>query len=210
MNLRRSYKKAILLLSLVATLTFLVPSTLALLFDRTGTLVNTFVPGSIPPVEQELPVTISIQKTVLAPAKKPLSPEGFQFQMTDLNGGTVYTTAADPSGAASFPLHYTSADEGKTFRYRITEINDHRKNVEYSDAAYLVEVSISTQDGQLTASLTVDGKTVSLCELPFENIYDPGVPLPPTGDKNHPGIYLLLMLLSGAALPLLARRRRSA
>ncbi len=74
--------KLILIVSLVAAPAFLVPTTLAYMFDHAGSLINTFAPKT--DVLTEAPVEIVIEKTVLSSTDKKMGPEGFTFQLEDV------------------------------------------------------------------------------------------------------------------------------
>ena len=205
MNIRRHWAKVAVVLSLVAALAFLVPTTLAYLFDYTGPLLNVCAPKG--DVLNEAPVEIVIEKTMLSGGDKKMGPEGFTFQLEDVSTGEKQTVTTDKNGAASFLLVFKAEDVDKPHQFKVSELNDARENVTYSDVVYTVDVIVSAQDDRPVAAVQVDGKPVEACVLPFENIYDPGQPPPPTGDSSHLYLHMALMVLAGAAMALLLRKR---
>lgn len=207
MKKHHSWIIAALVLSLATAALFVIPATLSFLFAKSATLVNTFMPS--PSLsELEAAADISIQKTILSTGEATISPEGFLFQMEEVDGEASLTVSSDAAGKAAFHLEYDWKDAGQTFRYRITEVHDNRDRVIYSNASYLVEVTVSYLEDELSVSITVDGEPVTSCNLPFENTYDPLVP-PHTGDDCPLTLYLLLLLLSSVSLLLLIRRRNA-
>lgn len=205
MNIRRKWGKVAIIVSLVAALAFLVPTTLAYVFDYAGSLINTFAPKT--DVLTEAPVEIVIEKTVLNSTEKKLSPEGFTFQLEDVTTGEKQTVTTDKNGAARFLLIFKAEDVGQPNEFKVSEVNDARKDVTYSDAVYTVKVNVTAEEDRPVATVQVDGKDVEACVLPFENIYDPGELPPPTGDSSNIVLHMALMLLAVAAMALMLRRR---
>ena len=207
MNIRRKWGKLILIVSLVAALAFLVPTTLAYMFDHAGSLINTFAPKT--DVLTEAPVEIVIEKTVLSSTDKKMGPECFTFQLEDVTTGEKQTVTTDKNGAARFLLIFKAEDVGQPNEFKVSEVNDARKEVTYSDVIYTVKVNVTAVEDRPTATVQVDGKDVEACVLPFENIYAPGQLPPPTGDSSNLYLHMALMLLATAAMTLMLRKRET-
>ena len=72
--------------------------------------------------------------------------------------GTRYTVSNKADGSVTFPaLAYTDADTGKTFVYRLSEVNDHQSGISYDDATVLVRVTpVDNGDGTMTVTATYE------------------------------------------------------
>jgi len=206
MKLRHPWGKLAVLLSLVLIAAVAVPATLAYVVVQTPSIRNVFTADV--PAEGEIAVPVRVHKTILAAGSESIGPEGFQFLLTEVSTGAQesFTTASTGYGALS--LAYSAQDIGKTFAYRLTEVNDGREHVTYSDIVYDLTIAISAADGAPVAALTVDGEPVQAILAEFENIYAPATDVPSTGDKAPLMAWLLVLLLSGAGLMLLRARAK--
>ncbi len=150
----------------------------------------------------DLAVLFGIQKTVNNLGSETIGPEDFLFQLEDLDTGEKQTVVSDSAGAAVFGLMYSEADAGKVFRYKITEVNDGREDVKYSQAEYLVEVSIILgQDNELTAAIRVDEAEVDTVLCQFVNEYGKGDDGPPyTADSGMLFMWMALLFVSGGCM----------
>jgi pilin isopeptide linkage protein len=138
----------------------------------------------------ELTVTNRYERgTVSVPLKAAKRLEGralkageFSFQLRDGDGKALQTKTNLADGRVAFDeISYTAADEGKTFRYTITEVKGDAANVTYDTHAAKVSVKVETRDGVLTAIVTYDGSATNT----FVNKYTvPSVPGRPTATPN--------------------------
>lgn len=135
--------------------------------------------------------------------------EGFRFTLQNAQNAEAFTLTTDANGAASVTLPFSDADLGQTHTYRLYEINDGRAHVTYSDQVYTIEITLSVNaNNQIVASVRVDGQPVQQVVAVFENEYNAGIILPPTGDDTPIVFYLALMLISGAGLVVLLSKRQ--
>ena len=142
-------------------------------------------------------VDLTIEKTVeILSGEKEVGPKGFKFKVADENGKTVATLTTDEDGKAAHTLTFTAKDVGKTFTYKITEIDTKKPGITYSDAVYEVSITIGQADsGELTTSMTVNGKGVFAVRAFFRNTYE-APELPQTGDSTDLTVYAVVMALS--------------
>ena len=169
---------------------------------------NVFVPKP-----HDLTVDLHINKTVVNKGTDVIGPEDFEFLLSDLSGeGDSITVKSDQDGKAMMTLIFTEADVGKTYSYKISEINTGRENVVYSDAEYTITITISLDEATnaLTATLTLNETAVTELVAEFENVYEANLPpTPPTGDSSNLATWIAMMLVSGgAALTLFSRGKK--
>ena len=120
-----------------------------------------------------------------------------------------WTVVSDANGNAMLTLTYTKADIGKVFTYVISEINDGRENVWYSDAEYTVTVTVSLdeQTNTLVATYTVNGKTADSIVAEFENVYD-YTPAAQTGDMTIGSVVIAVLAMAGLVCVWAFKKRR--
>ena len=206
MKLRHPWGKLAVLLSLVLIAAVAVPATLAYVVVQTPSLQNVFTADA--PAEGELAVDVRVHKTVLAAGQQTIGPEGFHFLLTDAQTGASHAFATGYTGYGTLTLAYSLADAGKTYAYRLTEVNDAREHVTYSDLSYDLTITLAEESGALTAALTMNGEPVTAILAEFENIYAPTSDVPATGDDAPLLMWMLGLLLCGAGLILLRPRVR--
>ncbi len=125
------------------------------------------------PKPEDIAVSIDINKTVLNQGTDTIGPEGFEFVLEKAEGEERYYITSDENGYGQFTLVYTEDDIGKVYTYTLTEVNDGRNNVQYSDEEYVFTVSVSLgENNELVATLTENGEAVTALTATFENIYD--------------------------------------
>ncbi len=158
------------------------------------------------PKPDDITVDINIVKTVVNKGTETMSPEGFEFLLEDLeNAENGLTVSSDADGKAKFTLSFTEEDIGRSFSYKLTEINGGVENVTYSTEEYTITVSVALDDesNTLKANVTVNNKATKEPVASFENIYDYTIPTtpdnPPTGEKYGIGMWVMLMIVSGGA-----------
>lgn len=160
------------------------------------------------PKPADITVDININKTVVNKGTDTIGPEDFEFLLKNL-GKEVdgLTVKSDENGKARFTLTFTEADIGKTFSYKLTEVNSSRANVLYSTAEYTITIVISLNEETniLEATMTVNDVPATELVAAFENTYDytPPTPeypdIPQTGDTSNPAVWFALMFISGGA-----------
>ncbi len=210
MHLKRlKYLLVVMLLvtSMVVYAAVTTGSTLAVLIDKTMSLVNTFVPEK---VTADTELDINVQKKIVASGVDVLNAGGFTFELTDLQTNDVLKAISDASGKAFFTLSYTEADIGKTYQYTLHELNDGREGFTYSTQVYEISVTVLLKGNDLVAELTVDGQAVESLTAEFINIFtsEDGTLPPPAGDQAAPMLYSVLVLISAACLYLLYRKQK--
>lgn len=111
--------------------------------------------------------TISATKRLEGAA---LSAGQFTFQLTDAETGEVVQTAPNAEdGSVTFLLPYTADDAGKTFTYKVSEVDDGQVGVTYDGSSHTVTVQVADDGhGRLVATVSSDEA------LAFTNRYDAG------------------------------------
>lgn len=177
------------------------------------TFNNTFVPPVIPDPEDIL-VSLRVEKTVINMSSTKIGPEGFRFLVESLDSGETITLTTDKDGHAQMGLTFTAEDIGKTYTFKVSEINDGKTGVQYSTATYEIKITISLdeENNALAAKITKNGQSVSECVVGFENTYTKSDPIsPPNSDNSLIGLWIFLMASSAAGVVcmlLLGRGRR--
>lgn len=164
---------------------------------------NIFVPKP-----ENITVNIQVEKTVENKGSEEIGPEGFEFVLENTETKEKQTVKSDAEGNAVFALEYTEDDVGKTYTYKLTEVDGGRENVTYSAAEYTVTATVElSENNELFVTFTQNGEAVAEVKAEFENIYDytpTPVPTPTpnptdnpkTGDNTHLQLWLTLLLVS--------------
>lgn len=162
-------------------------------------------------IPKDMTICITANKIIKSSGSKTIGPENFSFL---LEGNSKKLTAkSGKDGKAFFNLDFGYQDIGKTYKYKVSEINDLKKNVTYSTAVYDLAVTISLgDDNNLIAEIVVNGKAYTHTSIIFENIYESKLDTPITGDSSHDALRLavLLFVLSSAAIiiPAFCKKRK--
>ncbi len=165
------------------------------------------------PRPDDLALEIEIDKLVQNKGTESIGPENFQFQLEDLQTGDKSTATSNTAGKAFFGLIFTELDAGKTFSYKVTEINDGRQYVTYSTMEYAIEISISLgDDNKLVASVKVNDAQADKAVCQFLNEYDysidpsnvPGNP--DTADSGYLFLWTALLFVSGGCVAVMTRQ----
>lgn len=180
-------------------------STLALVIDRTLSLVNTFVPAQ---ASDGITLSIPVEKQYHSSSGQQLNPSGFMFELTEEGSGNSQYAVADETGCAAFSLSYQPQDAGQLFCYSLSEKNDHRPGVVYSETVYRIRIEVFSVDGLLTARMLVDGKDSEGFVATFENICTAAETPPTTGDPFAPVLHGVMVVTSMMLLTTLIIWRR--
>ncbi len=149
------------------------------------------------PKPEDVAVSILVEKTVESTGDKTVSPEGFSFLLERADGNKL-TVKSDAQGKAQFDLTFTEADIGKTYTYKLTEINDGQAHIKYSKAQYDISITVSlTEANELVAAVTVGEKPVDTAVCEFINEYDY---IPKTGDTMNLSLWLAVLFVSGSGV----------
>ncbi len=162
---------------------------------------NVFTPDPDP-----LTLEILAKKTVKNLGELKIGPENFRFLLENMTLGTDQTALSGQDGLARFALMFTEADIGKTYTYKLSEVNDGREGVEYSTAVYNIAITIALDEhNTLVATVLNNGAEVEQAEGLFENIFHDTPPK--MGDGLVPRL-LALVLSAGAIVTMLAWPRK--
>ncbi len=165
------------------------------------------------PKPEDISVDITAHKTVVNKGSESIGPEDFEFLLENAATSDRRTAKSNTKGNAVFTLDFGEEDIGKTYTYKLTEVNGERANVQYSTAEYEITVAVSLgADNKLIADLTLDEKDVKSVVAEFENVYDytpttPATPTEPpapqnpqTGDSTNLGLWFALLFVSSGGL----------
>lgn len=204
MKIRRSRLVLAVLLGAWLAVGFCVPAALAHLTDQTGTMVNSFDGLEFAP--EDMRVEVQIKKTVINSGADSIGPEDFRFALYDEDAAETIELTTDADGFASALISLVDCQINKTYTYRLSEIDDGRSGVTYSDKIYAIEIRLGVdQEYHIKPELKLDGMPVGEIVAAFENEYT-SMALPDTGDHSSLALYAAL-LLSGSALLILLRRK---
>jgi len=134
------------------------------------------------PKPDDITVDFNIKKTVKILGSEKLGPDGFEFLLTYLTVPGSAKVKTDANGDAKFTLAFTEDDIGKTYNYKLTEVNGGKENVKYSTAEYNISVAITLDsNNKLQATVTVNNQAAETVVAAFENEYNytPPAPTPP-------------------------------
>ena len=162
------------------------------------------------PKPDNITLDIEGKKTVKNLGSEKIGPENFEFAL-ELVGGDKVKVKSDKDGAFKFSLEYDEEDIGKTYDYKLYEINDGRENVKYSDKVYNFSVRVTLNVGnEIVATILENGEEADEFKAEFENEYNftptpPTPPAPPkepespkTGDNFNINLWLALLFVGGA------------
>lgn len=204
MNMRRLWLVVALLLCAVTVAAAVLPATVAYIADRANTVRNSFRVEFLPP--QDIYVPLRVHKTVLCMGEKEIGPEGFSFELKNLTTGKVTTMTSSADGWATVSLPFTAEDVGKTYRYRLSEMNGGRQYVTYDETVYDISISLKLDaQHEMTAEITLNGDAVSEIVAEFVNVYH-FYEIPDTGDHDQPLLWLTLLLISSIGMVLLCKK----
>lgn len=199
--------KLAMLVCVAITIVSAPPSSLAYIAANSNTVHNSFRVVYLPP--QDISVPVKIQKSIANLSKKEIGPGGFDFDLLNVNTGEVTTATTSEDGRAVIYLPFAAEDVGKTYRYRLYELNTGREHVTYDETVYDISITLVLNDmHEISADIVMDGRPVTEIAAEFTNKYYVPVPLPDTGDPNHPVLWTAMLILSGAGLAIIGKKRR--
>ncbi len=178
----------------------------------TVTFNNTFQTPDFPILPEDITVDIIVNKTIKNTGTAAITPEGFHFELLNIESGEKVTLCTDKDGVSVHSLTFTAEDIGKTVTYILTEVNDGRANVIYSKEKYEIKVTIILDESanKLITAFAIDGVEAEEMIVVFENTYDysPENPLsPPTDNYDSLGFWFFIMLISGAIMIVMKNKR---
>lgn len=204
---RRSLRiKLALLLCAAITIVSAATPSLAYIAARSNTLRNSFRVEYLPP--QDIQVPVMIQKSMINLSDEDVGPGGFAFRLTNTDTGESKVALTSAEGWATMYLPFTAEDVGKTYYYRLNELNNKRENVIYDETVYDISITLLLNEmHEMSAELTLDGQPVAEIVAEYENKYYVPIPLPDTGDQAHPLLWMAMLILSITGLIILRKNR---
>lgn len=195
MRFGRSAKKLLAILAALSVFAVAIPVTVTYLYSKTPALHNIFVPDVESPVECS--VDVCVQKTIVNLLEKPVSPEGFQFLLKRTDNENYLSIVSGSDGLASTILTFSEQDAGKTYSYRLTEVNDARENMVYDTTEHLIDITIKKDNEQkLVPTVMLNGiQTTTRVNVTFTNVATTEILPPDTGDHSHPLLYFSMVLV---------------
>ncbi len=119
----------------------------------------------------DISVDIKIQKKLLDDDNKPLTANGFEFELYkgDVKiGDSVFTNNL---GQARFDLNYNKTDIGKTYTYTIKEVNTGKPNIIYTTDTFTFTVTLTQVNDEIVATVRQGGKLVVDRTARFTNYF---------------------------------------
>ena len=173
-------------------------------YNVTVTFNNTFT--SVIPDPEDIMVKIDVDKTVKNTSVSSIGPAGFKFVLEDTISGEKIALKSNENGDATFSLPFTSADVGKAFTYKLSEINSGIPGVTYDTNVYDISIAIALgENNKLNANVAINGHIVKNPVAKFVNIYHgESLDSPQTGDNSNLTFSFILMIISGATCIFLA------
>jgi len=163
----------------------------------------------------DIKVDVTVSKTVNNTGSKQLSPEGFSFVLENAATLEKLTGKSDKDGLVVYSLTFTEKDIGKTYTYKLSEVDTGIEGMTYDTAVYNYTVTVGVDsEHKLTARLTVNGKDAEKLTAAFTNTYAPvekPVVTPPMGDEAQLMLWFSLLAISAVAimaLVILGKKKR--
>ncbi len=142
----------------------------AIVIDSRNEYTTNSVSNEVPKI-QDVTIDITVDKKLNMVGAQVKGPDGFTFQLEDV-AADKKLTGKTVNGKLTFPLTFTEADIGKTFTYKLREVNEGIANMTYDTTVYTYTVTVTTDGSKLILDLTADGKPVQTLAGTFTNIYD--------------------------------------
>ena len=138
---------------------------------------NIFTPS---PVEMK----VNVKKNLVNETDEEMGLDGFEFL---LKGGEKEITAiSNEDGNASFTLEFDAEDIGKTFTYKVTEVDTGIEGMVYSDEEFAFKVTVAVDNlGNLKLYVNEDLAPADSFDVQFTNTYK-GAPKKEEPPKDEP------------------------
>lgn len=149
-----------------------------------------------------------IQKVLKNKSNQEMSLEGFVFKLESEHEEPV-VAISDAEGKAQFALTFRDEDAGKTFTFKLCEVDSGMEHMTYDSASYIITVKVTKDNnGVLHAEMMMDEEEIEVANVTFTNTYNPPKSVD-TGDHSSIAIYLALSMSSLLALLyiMLAKKR---
>ena len=159
------------------------------------TFTNTFTPDDVK-------AEIVVEKILDNQSSKPMGLNGFEFLLAGEDNSLTQTTGTD--GNAKFVLTFGLEDVGKTFVYKLTEVDTQISGMTYSEAVYEYKFVIEKDQatGELSVNISRNGEAVD-GNAKFINVYADVDEPPKTSDDAHLAAMTITMLVSAVSLVVL-------
>ena len=158
-------------------------------------------------------VDITLQKVLVNNSDETVGLGGFKFQLVGVEKPGTVTAESDSTGAGKFTLSFGHEDIGKTFTYKLSEVNTAVERMTYDETVYEIKVTVGQnhETGEITFTVTRDGESAAEAAV-FTNTYaaktlvEPPTPPvnpdgpPKTGDTFNLGGWAALMGISAICL----------
>jgi len=198
--------KLAMLFCVTVTVVFAPPSSLAYIAANSNTVHNSFRVEYLPP--QDICVPVMIKKSIVNLSDEEIGAGGFDFCLANVDTGEAIVAESAADGRAAIYLTFTADDVGKTYRYRLNELNTGCENMIYDDKVYNLSIQITLNEiHELSAELRMDGSLTAEIAAEFVNKYYVPAALPDTGDPAQPMVWLAMLLISGSALAMMMKKR---
>lgn len=139
---------------------------------------NIFTPS---PVEMK----VNVKKHLVNETNEEMGPSGFEFLLSG-EDGTEITATSDKDGNASFTLEFDAQDIGKSFTYKVTEVDTGIEGMVYSDEEFTFKVTVAVDNlGNLKLYLNDNTTPANDFSVGFTNTYK-GVPPKEEPPKEEP------------------------
>ena len=154
--------------------------------------VNTYTTNEVENVKYDnAKVTVNIVKNLETTGDINHTLGGFEFQLQDVTDSSnikkLPKVTSDNNGQTSYVLTFTKEDDGKVYKYELSEINNHKKDMSYDTTVHKLEITVEkdSETGELILKITQNGKAVDEVEVYFTNTYSGKKPKP--DKKDDPG-----------------------
>ena len=155
---------------------------------------NIFVPSTVP---EDISVDIEVNKIVKNKGAEKIGPAGFEFVLENKVTGEKQSLKSDSKGKAVFNLPITATDIGKTYEYKLYEVDGGVEGITYDDDVYDIIVAVSSKDNKLEAAIEMNGVKTEKCVADFINVYYvEQTNTPVTGDNSNITFWFVMMIIS--------------
>lgn len=140
--------------------------------------INTYTTNEVENVKYDnVKITVNIVKNLKTTGDINHTLGGFEFQLKDVTDSSnikkLPKVTSDNNGHTSYTLTFTKDDSGKVYKYELSEINSHKKDMSYDTTVHKLEIAVEKdiETGELILKITQNGKVVDEVEAHFNNTY---------------------------------------